>query len=112
VVATFLEGHAIQLSRRESQLVALVSSGLRNREIADTLGISEGTVKVYLSRLFLKVGAKDRFELALYGTRNLSPTAPPEEPSGFALKSIFVPKGSKSPGRGFSDAAAGPARDR
>ena len=34
--------------------------------------ISEGTVKVYLSRLFQKVGVKDRFELALYGLKNLT----------------------------------------
>jgi hypothetical protein len=34
--------------------------------------ISEGTVKVYLSRLFQKVGVKDRFELALFGLKNLT----------------------------------------
>jgi hypothetical protein len=39
------------------------------------LTISEGTVKVYLSRLFQKLGVKDRFELALYGLKNLAPGA-------------------------------------
>jgi hypothetical protein len=34
--------------------------------------VSEGTVKVYLSRLFEKVGVKDRFELALCGLKNLT----------------------------------------
>jgi hypothetical protein len=48
----------------------LLSQGLKNKEIGAALTISEGTVKVYLSRLFQKVGAKDRFELALYGLRN------------------------------------------
>ena len=38
--------------------------------MADTLTITEGTVKVYLSRLFQKLGVKDRFELALYGMKN------------------------------------------
>jgi hypothetical protein len=33
--------------------------------------LTEGTVKVYLSRLFAKVGANDRFELALYSLQNL-----------------------------------------
>jgi DNA-binding CsgD family transcriptional regulator len=61
----------VALTKRESQLVALLSQGLKNKEIASTLQISEGTVKVYLSRLFQKVGVKDRFELALYGLKNL-----------------------------------------
>jgi hypothetical protein len=52
--------------------VSLLSQGLKNKEIAATLGISEGTVKVYFSRLFQKVGVKDRFELALYGLKNLN----------------------------------------
>ena len=37
------------------------------------MGIAEGTVKVYLSRLFRKLGVKDRYELALYGLKNLGP---------------------------------------
>lgn len=60
------------LTRREGQLVALLAQGLKNKEIAFALTISEGTVKVYLSRLFQKLGVKDRFELALYGLKNLS----------------------------------------
>lgn len=64
------------LTRREGQLVALLSQGLKNKEIATALTISEGTVKVYLSRLFQKLGVKDRFELALYGLKNLSSGVP------------------------------------
>jgi len=69
---TFLSSERVVLTRRESQLVTLLAQGLKNKEIAFTLGISEGTVKVYLSRLFQKVGVKDRFELALFGLKNLS----------------------------------------
>jgi DNA-binding NarL/FixJ family response regulator len=61
---------AVRLTRRESQLVALVSQGLKNKEIAAHLGISEGTVKTYFSKLFQKVGANDRLELALFGLKN------------------------------------------
>lgn len=61
----------IHLTRRESQLVELVSRGLKNKEIATCLEISEGTVKVYLSKLFQKVGANDRLELALFGLKNI-----------------------------------------
>jgi DNA-binding NarL/FixJ family response regulator len=71
LTASFLSAKMISLTKRESQLVSLLSQGLKNKEIATTLSISEGTVKVYLSRLFQKVGVKDRFELALYGLRNL-----------------------------------------
>ena len=71
LTASFLSAKMVSLTRRESQLVTLLSQGLKNKEIAATLSISEGTVKVYLSRLFQKVGVKDRFELALYGLRNL-----------------------------------------
>jgi two-component system nitrate/nitrite response regulator NarL len=58
------------LTRREGQLVVLLTEGLKNKEVATALGISEGTVKVYLSRLFAKLGVKDRFELAIYGLKN------------------------------------------
>lgn len=71
LTASFLSAKTVALTKRESQLVSLLSQGLKNKEIAATLSISEGTVKVYLSRLFQKVGVKDRFELALYGLRNL-----------------------------------------
>jgi DNA-binding NarL/FixJ family response regulator len=69
---SFLAAKRIVLSQREGQLITLLSHGLKNKEIASTLLISEGTVKVYLSRLFQKVGVKDRFELALFGLKNLT----------------------------------------
>ena len=61
----------VSLSPRESQLVVLLSRGLKNKEISHELGITEGTVKVYLSHLFQKSGAKDRFDLAVHGIKNL-----------------------------------------
>ena len=61
----------IALTPRQRQLMGLVAQGLRNKEIGWALGISEGTVKVYLSRLFVKVGASDRLELALLALRNV-----------------------------------------
>lgn len=68
----FFSNHVVRLTRRESQLVALLAQGMKNKEIAYALSLSEGTVKVYLSRLFEKLSVKDRFELALYGLRNLN----------------------------------------
>lgn len=71
LTSNFLGSKAVTFTKRERQLVTLLSQGLKNKEIASMLFISEGTVKVYLSRLFHKVGVKDRFELALYGLKNL-----------------------------------------
>ena len=70
---SIMSARRYSLTRREGQLVSLLSNGLKNKEIATALNISEGTVKVYLSRLFQKLGVKDRFELALYGLKNLTP---------------------------------------
>jgi DNA-binding NarL/FixJ family response regulator len=71
-----LTSKPVRLTPRESQLVALLARGLKNKEIATELNISEGTVKVYLSKLFEKVGAKDRLELALFGLKNMSSLTP------------------------------------
>ena len=53
------------LAPRERQLVAFVRSGLRNREIAEQLGVTEGTVKAYLHAVFDKLGVSNRTELAV-----------------------------------------------
>ena len=53
------------LAPRERQIAAHVGRGLRNKEIADALAMSEGTVKVYLHTIYQKLGIKNRTELAL-----------------------------------------------
>jgi DNA-binding CsgD family transcriptional regulator len=71
LLESFLHGERVTLTRREGQLVTLLSQGLKNKEIAWSLRLSEGTVKVYLSRLYQKLGVNDRFEMALYGLKNM-----------------------------------------
>jgi two-component system nitrate/nitrite response regulator NarP len=56
---------APSLTPRERDLVDLVRQGLRNRDIAAELGVTEGTVKVYLHGIFEKVGVDNRTELAM-----------------------------------------------
>jgi two-component system nitrate/nitrite response regulator NarL len=56
------------LTRRERELVELVRQGLRNRDIATELGVTEGTVKVYLHAIFDKFRVENRTELALKAT--------------------------------------------
>ena len=75
---SLLDSRPVPLSRRQTELLGLLIQGLKNREIGLAMGISEGTVKTYLTKLFEKVGARDRFELALYGLKNIR-TAPEAE---------------------------------
>ena len=51
-----------RLSQRETEVLELVARGFRNREIADTLRISEETAKVHMKNLMAKLRAKDRTE--------------------------------------------------
>ncbi|WP_346247277.1 response regulator transcription factor [Sphingomonas rustica] len=53
------------LSSRERAVAALVQRGLRNKEIADELGLTEGTVKVHLHKVFDKLGVRSRTDLIL-----------------------------------------------
>lgn len=55
----------VTLSKRELEVARLVASGLRNKEIASSLGITEGTVKMYLHTLFEKLEIGSRVELAM-----------------------------------------------
>lgn len=54
------------LTPRELDIVRLVADGLRNRAIAESLCITEGTVKIHLHRIFEKLGLSGRLELALW----------------------------------------------
>jgi DNA-binding NarL/FixJ family response regulator len=63
------------LTTREREIVSLVGQGLKNREIADRLGIAEKTIKGHLTNTFLKLGVQDRLELALLALKtHLAPT--------------------------------------
>ena len=56
---------ASTLTPREREVVKLVAEGLRNREIATRLSISEGTVKIHLHNVYDKLGVDGRLELVL-----------------------------------------------
>ncbi len=53
------------LTPRELQIAEAVSNGLRNREIAALVGMTEGSVKVYLHHVYEKLGIGNRTELAV-----------------------------------------------
>lgn len=64
----------MKLTKRERQIITLVAEARTNCDIGAALGISEGTVKVYLSRLYSKLAinraGNSRVNAALYAFRN------------------------------------------
>jgi DNA-binding NarL/FixJ family response regulator len=61
-------GHS-PLTAREAQVMELVERGMKNKEIAQALGISTGTVKIHLKHIFEKTGIRGRYGLALTGLK-------------------------------------------
>jgi two-component system nitrate/nitrite response regulator NarL len=80
------EHHIRQLTRRERQLIPLVCSGLRNKEIAQQLGIAESTVWHHLTSVFTKLRVEDRLGLAAFAYRHalVLPAARASDASGLA----------------------------
>ncbi|MFN0072922.1 MAG: response regulator [Chloroflexota bacterium] len=58
------------LTQRELDVLRLLGSGASNRQIADTLALTEGTVKNYVSAVLNKTGLHDRTQLALLAVRH------------------------------------------
>jgi DNA-binding NarL/FixJ family response regulator len=61
------------LSQRECEVLALVASGLSNREIAAALYIGEQTVKAHLRSIFPKLGVKNRTQAAIAARADSTP---------------------------------------
>jgi two-component system nitrate/nitrite response regulator NarL len=81
-VAEFLQRkEASRLTPREKEVVRLICRGLRNRQIAENLHITPGTVKVHLMHIFEKTGLKDRLALAVHGRDLVGLDAPAVEPA-------------------------------
>jgi NarL family two-component system response regulator LiaR len=58
------------LTEREVEVIRLVARGQSNREIAQTLVISEKTAKAHISNILGKLGLEDRTQLAIYALKN------------------------------------------
>jgi DNA-binding NarL/FixJ family response regulator len=69
-----LAGRHVELSDRESEVLALIALGLTNAEIAEELYLSVETVKTYVKRLYAKLGVHNRAQAALAAsTHQLTP---------------------------------------
>ena len=73
--------NAPRLTPRELDIVNLICKGMKNKEIANELAITAGTVKVHLMHIFEKTGVKDRFELAVQARRMFQTAELAREPS-------------------------------
>jgi DNA-binding NarL/FixJ family response regulator len=60
----------VALSPREREVLALLSGGCDNGEIADRLFVSQSTVKHHVSRLLEKIGAANRVQAATFAVRS------------------------------------------
>ena len=60
------EAESLGLTEREYELCALVAEGLSNREVAEQLFLSEGTVRNYLTTVLEKLSLRDRTQLAVF----------------------------------------------
>lgn len=68
------------LTKREREVVTLIGEGIRNKEIAERLFISETTVRHHLTSIFDKVGVADRVELLIYAFRHGLANPPSKSP--------------------------------
>ena len=82
-VSDFLQRKdASRLTPREKEVVRLICRGLRNKQIAENLHITAGTVKVHLMHIFEKTGLKDRLALAVHGRELAGVEAQESETAG------------------------------
>lgn len=59
-----------ELTKREVEVLILITEGLLNKEIAQKLYISEKTVKNHVSNIFKKIGVNDRTQAAVFAIKN------------------------------------------
>ncbi len=56
-----------RLTKKESEVLALMTAGLSNKEIAESMGVTEATIKTHASTIFAKLGVRDRVRAVLKG---------------------------------------------
>lgn len=66
------DGSTFGITAKEMELIELVADGLSNKEIAEKLFLSEGTVRNYLSSILEKLELRDRTQLAVFYYKNLN----------------------------------------
>ena len=57
---------ALDISEKEYSIISLIAEGLSNKEIAEKMYLSEGTVRNYISMILEKLGLRDRTQIAVF----------------------------------------------
>ena len=72
------------LTDREQDVFSRIAAGMSNSEIAASLFLSEGTVKIHVGRILAKLGLRDRVQAVVlaYESRLITPGTPPPDPPG------------------------------
>jgi len=65
-----VDPRAYLLTEREIEVCRLIAEGKNNKEIADELFLSQGTVKNHITRILIKLDLRDRTQLAVYTIKN------------------------------------------
>lgn len=66
----FLKENFSKLNEKEIEIIKLVAEGFSNKEIAQKIFLSEGTVRNYISTILEKLSLRDRTQLAIYYYKN------------------------------------------
>jgi len=61
-----IESSTYDLTKRELEVLSLIATGATNREIAEKLFVSEGTVKNHVSNILNRLGLRDRMQAAIF----------------------------------------------
>jgi DNA-binding NarL/FixJ family response regulator len=61
----------INVTKTESKIISLITSGRTNKEIAEKLKVSEKTIKAHITSIFTKLNIQNRYQLMIYGRRNM-----------------------------------------
>jgi len=90
-------GRSAGLSKRESDVLALLAQGLTNREIAKAVFLSPETVKGYVAQIYSKLGVRNRVEASRFVHCSVGSTASPG--LGSPDRSAPIATGSGDAGR-------------
>jgi DNA-binding NarL/FixJ family response regulator len=92
--------HRVKLCAKELQIIAGVTQGLRNKDIAQEVNTTEQVVKNYLRKVYDKLGVSDRLELALYCMHHklLENYSKPEAPIAAPAPGMMVAAAAEEPG--------------
>ena len=69
-VDNIIDKRAELLTEREIEILRLIADGKNNKEIADQLFLSQGTVKNHITRVLIKLDLRDRTQLAVFALKN------------------------------------------